>query len=74
LLLWTLRDWAEGDGSIGSGSAKGWGRFRAEIHVEGSEPAAFIQFVLNRDRVALNDQRLDQWEKALLREIGKAVA
>ncbi len=75
LLLWTLRDWAEGDGSIGSGSAKGWGRFHAEIHVAGShEQAQFIQRVLNRDPAALADKRLDEWEMSLLAQIGKGVA
>lgn len=75
LLLWTLRDWAEGDGAIGSGSAKGWGRFRAEIHVESAgAQSEFIQRVLDRDQAALADKRLDEWEKSLLVEIGKGVA
>lgn len=72
VFLWALRDWAEGDGCIGSGSAKGYGRFRAEIQIEGGDPAGLISGVLRRDPVALKDQRLEQWETSLLKEIGKA--
>lgn len=75
LLLWTLRDWVEGDGVIGSGSAKGWGRFRAEIDVESTgEPSDFLRRVLNRDQAALADKRLDEWEKSLLADIRKGAA
>jgi CRISPR/Cas system CSM-associated protein Csm3 (group 7 of RAMP superfamily) len=73
LLLYTLRDWIEGDGAIGSGPSKGWGRFRTSVRAQGAEPAGFIQKVLDRNPEALADPLLDKWQQSLLAEIGKGV-
>jgi CRISPR/Cas system CSM-associated protein Csm3 (group 7 of RAMP superfamily) len=72
MLLFVLRDWIEGDGSIGFGASKGYGAFRAEALVSGPQPAAFLNEVLARGEHALSDQRLKTWDSALaaaLREV-----
>jgi CRISPR/Cas system CSM-associated protein Csm3 (group 7 of RAMP superfamily) len=66
LLAWTLRDWIEGDGTLGFGASKGWGHFHAEIDICGaSAEGALLAGVLARDPSALADPRLEEWAQTL---------
>ena len=60
LLAFVLRDWAEGDGFLGGGRAKGYGAFRAEVAGGG-----LLGALVRRERGALDGKELDEWERAL---------
>ena len=68
LLAYTLRDWMEGDGTIGFGASKGYGAFRASVAVEGDSAAAqTLRGILGRDAAELQSAELDRWAQSLER-------
>ena len=72
LLAFTLRDWMEGDGSIGFGRSKNYGGLKAKVEVIGSTPeAAVLRGVLGRDGGVLNGAELVNWVRSLKAAIGE---
>jgi len=68
MLAYTLRDWMEGDGTIGFGASKGYGAFRASVAVEGDSAAAqTLRGILGRDAAELQSAELDRWAQSLER-------
>jgi hypothetical protein len=66
LLVFTLKDWIEGDGFLGSGRSKGYGGFRAGCQVTGSGTEVdLLRHVLGRDGAALASPELAQWGQSL---------
>ena len=66
LMALTLRDWMEGDGTIGFGKSKGYGGFRARCEVLSAGPEAeTLRGILHRNVTILGSPELEQWGRSL---------
>jgi CRISPR/Cas system CSM-associated protein Csm3 (group 7 of RAMP superfamily) len=75
LIAFTLRDWLEGDGSIGFGASKGYGAFRASIEITGEgSNAELLRKLVNREEQALASVDLQNWWNALQRQTEEVAA
>lgn len=72
LLAFTLRDWMEGDGSIGFGRSKNYGGMEASVDVSGTTPeATALRGILGNDATVLNGAELVNWAQSLESAIGE---
>jgi CRISPR/Cas system CSM-associated protein Csm3 (group 7 of RAMP superfamily) len=72
LLAFTLRDWADGDGTIGFGRSKGYGGFTVRCDVQGPEPEVeLLRGILRRDAEALASPELEKWSESLATELAR---
>ncbi len=75
LLAYTLRDWIEGDGTLGFGASKGYGAFRAAVEIAGNgKEAGLLRGILDRTVAALHDPMLEEWSRSLLEFFRKEAA
>jgi CRISPR/Cas system CSM-associated protein Csm3 (group 7 of RAMP superfamily) len=66
LLAFTLRDWAEGDGTMGFGRSKGYGAFRARCEVLSAGPEAdLLRGILGRNDAILDSSEAVEWGRSL---------